>query len=921
MGLITLVLAGVGVFVAFTISQQQSPKSTFATNNCCNTGGQGGGACTTPAEYDAGWYNCQRGGCDACRNQGGTCGDGKCGTGESHNSCSQDCNVDGSDKGSNGNGNGNGTGTPAKCSNTSGACNAAAIGKVVPISGGTCTCQVTGANNLCGCVVAQGSSCGNKPQNAAECNNQALGSICDSGTNSVCKYKADASASGAWKCACEPAGTSLPVGTTCSNTATSSSCTGGKFCNKNSAGTICMSKLGTGQPVPSDISAAVACLSGFATNGVCSASNGGSTSCANASCSPGYYCDNTGTLTPPPNENVCKPKKVFFETCAVNRECVSGICGVITGFTGNRCKAIGGGTECSVTGQLCADSNKFCSSGFCVTRKNSGTGCTTNNECKAGLLCISGSCNTPPSNPGSVDYNGTSCSGAGVYCKPGSNPGGEGRMCSGGTLGAPTKYDACAPQYTDGMTCGANTPQFSTGEANKGKFIGCSGTKNCFCGNPSDPTHVVCLDDTGNDSCGANAKIIGQSGGTSSNTSQSTTTSNTTTTTQTTTSNSTTNTTTTNTTTTQSSSSSTTTTTAVNCVELTIDAPEDATTQPTPPGTTYAITAEWTCAGLNTNLRVGIFDGSNTLISNIANQNSANYNQDAGTCTYTFNVTSPGSLANGTYYVKQMTNGTTGTRVDSPVACLKPIIVQSTAVPDPAMVITKSATMTAGPSAGSIYINYSLVARNIGTVPAYVTTIRDDLPPEIDGSNTTQVSNINPSTGVTRTSGYLEWAVNATFAVAEQRTYSYRVFLTAAQAASYGGDCLRNVVDLNYGPDTTPGNPSDDSQYQFENYVCLPTTGGTPLPSTGLFDEGGLPLWIGLFLILGGILVNRYPYLMNTLGYNVEDNAAMRAGNRLSESLSNTSFRIRQLFFGRTELGFKERLMRSQEKKVKQKKD
>lgn len=95
----------------------------------------------------------------------------------------------------------------------------------------------------------------------------------------------------------------------------------------------------------------------------------------------------------------------------------------------------------------------------------------------------------------------------GACGEAGGCPAGYQRLCtSSGTLSSTcVRADACAAQVqqvSEGMSC-TGLQRISFGEASKGSFVGCSGTKNCFCGNSTDPNSVVCFEDVGADSCGA----------------------------------------------------------------------------------------------------------------------------------------------------------------------------------------------------------------------------------------------------------------------------------------------------------------------------------------------------------------------------------------------------------------------------------
>ncbi len=174
------------------------------------------------------------------------------------------------------------------------------------------------------------------------------------------------------------------------------------------------------------------------------------------------------------------------------------------------------------------------------------TACASDSQCPSGHSCKRGSCGKPmPAGsvtcpdgytnlPGQIDWcilgvpevvetavkEGSACPVDGMRSACGDSTcasdaqGGDIRkfqaICRGGTWQC-AATDACAPNVTENSSC-SGVPPYSKGEPSHGAFVGCQGTKNCFCdwpqdGNyqPNDPLlgKVRCYDDPGNDSCGA----------------------------------------------------------------------------------------------------------------------------------------------------------------------------------------------------------------------------------------------------------------------------------------------------------------------------------------------------------------------------------------------------------------------------------
>ncbi len=813
----TLAIAAVGVFLALQIAQTAAPggsdssSTTSGTssisdipvaNNCCGTGGQGGGPCNSEEEWQQGWYNCNNGGCDACRSSERQCGNGKCDAGESENGpCAQDCKKGGGDNPSQSSGGSSsgGGGGGKKCSNTSGSCQNKNIGDVIGIEGGSCTCQINGGGNICGCIVDGGTSCGTGSDQY--CGGKSFGEACrnlsgeDFAYNYTCQYTS--TSGGKAVCGCRPSGTS---GGQCEG---NTDCAGNEYCDSG----LCRRKRGLGETC----NESGQCASGRCNldDGTCRTQN--NSGCTGSSgCSPGQYCAR--------GYGICYPKLPNESWCSFNSQCISGICRPSTECYNGVCRpkcAAPGGVECRGDSECTGD--KICSAGYCVNKKSQGSTCYDNTECQAGFSCISNICQTTPSGaPPERLEQGASCE-PGSYCE--SNGSGFGHICSNGKLGARTKLDACAPAVQEGQSC-EGVPRFSNGEPSRGKFVGCNGTLNCFCGSPESQDTITCYPDIGNDSCGANAgKISGGSTTPPPNNPPGT----------------------------NPPPGTTNPPPAVQtqCLELIIKSPPNSTSTPTPPGTTYAVNATWTCTGLDNNLNIGIFDSNNNLITTGSQVGSGNYNSSTNRCRYTFQVTSPLDAANQDYTVKQMGNGTPATRIDSPTSCTKPLTISDTASPPPGIIVTKEGGTNCAETVGdNTIITWTITVTNIGTTPTLVSDLIDNLPLLIDGA--TDLANITPAP-TSITSSTITWEINENFAAGESRQYTYQMVLSPAQVQTLNGQALENTAVAVYGP--------DGETYEFIYVVDIEAC----LPDTAIFDNinVSLPLAVGLLLILAGLAYNR----------------------------------------------------------------
>ncbi len=96
--LILLVALPIGVYYVSRQQQQlaeiRSKAAVPAGNNCCgdSTYANGkGGVCTTPDDWNAGFYACASRGCQSCRGEAAVCGNKQCESGETQTTCPADC--------------------------------------------------------------------------------------------------------------------------------------------------------------------------------------------------------------------------------------------------------------------------------------------------------------------------------------------------------------------------------------------------------------------------------------------------------------------------------------------------------------------------------------------------------------------------------------------------------------------------------------------------------------------------------------------------------------------------------------------------------------------------------------------------------------------------------------------------------------
>lgn len=240
------------------------------------------------------------------------------------------------------------------------------------------------------------------------------------------------------------------------------------------------------------------------------------------------------------------------------------------------------------------------------------------------------------------------------------------------------------------------------------------------------------------------------------------------------------------------------------------------------------------------------------LVSPLPNVSFAN-----GQVTYffTWQATMVGGAAitNGTYNVRVLTNGTEASLLASPAACTESIQLLASEEVEPAFTVVKSATVTLLQNGGA-QVNYTITATNISTVSGTLDFVRDTLPTGLDG--TTHVTNVTPSGTVTATQ--ITWAGPISFTAGQSRQYAFRLNLSAAEVTARANTGLLNNVTIQFD---TPSQP--DNTVSFDLFTPL-----TNLPDTGLFDDNTFLILLGLLLIIGGVLANRYGQVLNWLGFD-----------------------------------------------------
>jgi hypothetical protein len=895
---LTLLLAGVSIYVGLNVGKDQSGEDSFAAdNNCC----EGTNCANYNGDWGAGYTACVNGQCSKCQGGGPICGNGSCQTGENSTTCPTDC-TGGSNTGSTANTSG---GSTTKCSTTAPTatvCFGDEFGKLEPYDNGTKTCRCTKTTgNACACVPTSGTSCTDTRTSlvAGESGCSAVGGSCAKKNangdvvTGVCQSFGNQD--GGLKCNCAISGNSQPV-TTGGTTSTT--------------------------PAPD--------------------------TCSNnrdSDCNVGFYCSGT----------TCTPKQAngATSTCSRGGQCLSNFCNAL-----GDCQAQGTGTTPTCANDNGCAANQFCNEqGQCAADRGEGADCGRPEQCGSGLSCLSLRCratNIDDSNPN------TACISGKVYCvgdfssicNGTSFAGnmGAGKMCNNGQLNADcTIFDACArftttqPLNSNVTSCQGVTRK-SYGEPSKGGFVGCSGALNCFCGSASNSTtvgtaytaadgNVQCHPDDGNDSCGAYSEDIPQTSTPTGSQTGSTTT------------------------TTSTSAGSTTSNPpppptpycgdavcrsgefcervspgsgqfrvcgsngvgpsgslveecrgivnsapsaagACNyCGDGVVNGPEqcdynapnseDCNEQcqnvnpvclgldengPNPirtgTGNYMEYVLRYTKAEVgdpfpNIKLRVGpaatpVGRDANTITSIIVSPNVRPSSTDTNTTkTYRFvweaAQLNGSNVADGSYDVRVLLDGTEASLITT-AACQKSLAVDSVAVQEPLFTVVKAGAQVCEAD-GDARIDYTITVRNIGPVEGVIDQVVDTLDSDIVSRNISPTT-ITPSFG-TYASGVITWigtVTDRTYAPNQTKTFTYSITIPESSVINFLSTGVSNQVVVRYD---TPSTNDNTTSFDLVTDVTCQRTVVPYIPNTAFGDESTRYIMFALLFIIAGLITYR----------------------------------------------------------------
>lgn len=244
---------------------------------------------------------------------------------------------------------------------------------------------------------------------------------------------------------------------------------------------------------------------------------------------------------------------------------------------------------------------------------------------------------------------------------------------------------------------------------------------------------------------------------------------------------------------------------------------------------------------------------ANVLVAPASIANNPSYNPSTGIWTYIFTWESAevggADVADGTYDVRVLTDGTGASEITTPVGCLETLTITNGTTQQPNFQVVKQAASVCQ-SDGAAAIDYTITVTNIGPVSGAIDFVEDTI-------DSTAVAlglvptNITPSFG-TFSNGRITWigtVGDRTYTAGQSKNFTYRLTVPRNNLISFLNG-VDNQVEVEFT--TTSTNTRVFSLTTM--LVCsLP-----PIPMTGIGDEGGRYLLIGGMLFIIALLIFKF---------------------------------------------------------------
>jgi hypothetical protein len=214
--------------------------------------------------------------------------------------------------------------------------------------------------------------------------------------------------------------------------------------------------------------------------------------------------------------------------------------------------------------------------------------------------------------------------------------------------------------------------------------------------------------------------------------------------------------------------------------------------------------------------------------------------------------TAGAAVADGTYPVRVLSDGVS-TVIDT-VACQGSLTVSADEPEAPLFVINKASSSVCDTN-GDEVISYTITVTNIGPVQGVVDFVEDTFDANLAALGITPTE-IDPDYGAVVTgTNVIRWEgteEQRTFTAGESKTYSYQIRIPMDQLVEFADIGVLNEAEVQYD---TPN--STDNTASFDLRTDL-TCSVPVIPDTGIANDLGLFMIVGLLLIFGGVVTYRY---------------------------------------------------------------
>ncbi len=264
----------------------------------------------------------------------------------------------------------------------------------------------------------------------------------------------------------------------------------------------------------------------------------------------------------------------------------------------------------------------------------------------------------------------------------------------------------------------------------------------------------------------------------------------------------------------------------------------------------------------NIRLRVGpsgtpvgrdFYTPANVLVAPAVISNNPSYNPSTGIWTYIFTWESAevggADVADGTYDVRVLTDGTGASEVTTPVGCLETITITNGTTQQPNFQVVKASTSVCEAD-GDAAISYTITVTNIGPVTGVIDFVEDTLDSTAIALNILP-TNINPSYG-SYSNGRITWigtVGDRTYTAGQSRNFTYSLTVPRNNLISFLNG-VDNQVEVEFTTTST--------NTRVFTLTTMLTCSLPPIPSTAFGDDGGRYLLIGGMLMVIALLIFKF---------------------------------------------------------------